>query len=169
MSGCHSLLVHTASESFNVITDIIDHAVPLVTLWGLLAFVWGGTSSACSVAIGGGVWGRAGCAPVTTEAVCNDASSILHTDGFKEILKVLAVLLWYKGTQACRSTLQHTWSLCCVSIILHDIKCSKIPINEQKTWTLTHNSILSWALNKNGCSCTFDIIWVDGLCFYSIK
>lgn len=104
-SRCHSLLVHTASESFNVITNVSDHAVPLVSLRGLLALIWGSASSAGSVAVGGGVRGGAGCAPVTPEAVCNDASAIFHTNSLKEILKVLAVLLWYEGTQACRGTL----------------------------------------------------------------
>lgn len=106
MSWRHSLLVHTTSESFNVITDISDHSVPFISLRGLLALVWGSTSATGSVAVGGGIGGGAGCASVTAKAVGNDASAILHTNGLEEILKVLAVLLWYKRTQACRGTLQ---------------------------------------------------------------
>lgn len=104
-SWCHSLLVHAAAESFDVIADVGDHAVPFVTLRGLLAFVGGGAPSTRSVAIGGGVGGGAGRAPVAAKAVCDDASAVLHTDGLKEILKVLAVLLWYEGSQACTATL----------------------------------------------------------------
>lgn len=108
VSGCHSLLVHAAAESFYVIADVGDHTVPLVSLGGLLALVRGGASSRRSVAVGGGIGGGAGRAPVTAEAVCDDASAVFHTDGLEEILKVLAVLLWYEGTQACRGTLK--WS-----------------------------------------------------------
>lgn len=105
MSWCHSFLVHTAAQSFDVIADVGDHAVPFVALRGLLAFVGSGAPSTCSVAIGGGVGGGAGRAPVASEAVCDDASAVLHTDGLEEIFKVLVVLLWYEGSQACRATL----------------------------------------------------------------
>lgn len=104
MSRRHSLLVHTAAESFDVITDVSDHTVPFVSLRGLLALVWCGAPSGCSVAVGGRIGGGAGCAPVAAKAVSDDASSVLHTDGLEEILKVLAVLLWYEGTQTCRGT-----------------------------------------------------------------
>lgn len=109
LSGRHSLLVHAAPESFDVITDVGDHAVPFVSLRRLLALIWGSAPSACPVAVGGGIRSWAGCAPVTAKAVCDDASTVLHTNSLEEILKVLAVLLWYKGTQACRDTLLDTW------------------------------------------------------------
>lgn len=101
-SGCDSLLVHAAAKSFNVITDIGDHTVPFVSLRSLLTLVWGravATSSSCSVAIGGGIGGGAGCAPVAAEAVCDDPSAVFDTNGLKEILKVLAVLLRYERAQ----------------------------------------------------------------------
>lgn len=104
MSRRHSLLVHTAAESFDVITDVSDHTVPFVSLRGLLALVWCGAPSGCSVAVGGRIGGGAGCAPVAAKAVSDDASSVLHTDGLEEILKVLAVLLWYEGTQTWQGT-----------------------------------------------------------------
>lgn len=105
MSGCHSLLIHTAAKSFNVITDISDHTVPFVTLGGLLALVRGcavTASSCCSVAVGGGVGGGAGRTSVTAKAVCDYASAVFDSNSLEEILKVLAVLLWYEGSQACR-------------------------------------------------------------------
>lgn len=104
-SGSHSLLVHTAAKGFNVITDIGDHTVPFVTLGGLLALVRGravAASSCCSVAVGGGIGGGAGRTSVTAEAVGDDTSAVFDADGLEEILKVLAVLLWYEGSQACR-------------------------------------------------------------------
>lgn len=104
----HSFLVHAAAQSFDVIADVGDHAVPFVALRGLLAFVGGGAPSACSVAIGGGVGGGASRAPVAAKAVCDDASAVLHADGLQEVLKVLAVFLWDEGSQACRATGQHT-------------------------------------------------------------
>lgn len=107
MSWRHSFLVHTAAKSFDVIADVGDHAVPFVAFRNLLAFVGSGAPSTCSVSISGGVGGGAGCAPVAPKAVCDDASAVLHTDGLQEILKVLAVLLWYEGSQACRATSQH--------------------------------------------------------------
>jgi len=105
VSGRHALLVHTAAERFDVVADVGDHAVPLVAL---PALVRGGAASRRSVAVGGGIGGGAGCASVTTEAVCDDAAAVLHPDGLEEILKVLAVLLWYEGSQACRGTLHIT-------------------------------------------------------------
>ena len=105
MSGSHSLLVHAAAESFNVITDVGDHAVPLVALGGLLALVRGHAvpaSSHCSVAIGGGIGGGAYRAPIAAKAVRDDSSAVFDTNGFQEVLKVLAVFLRYEGTQACR-------------------------------------------------------------------
>lgn len=107
MSRRHSFLVHAAAERLDVVADVGDHAVPFVALRGLLALVGGGALFARSVAVGGGVGGGAGCAPVATKAVCDDASTILHTNGLQEILKVLAVLLWDEGSQACRAT--HTF------------------------------------------------------------
>lgn len=105
MSGCHSFLVHTTAKSFNVITDVSDHTVPLIAFRCLLALVGGSTvstSSRCSVAVGGGIGSRAGCTPVAAKAVCDDAPAVLHANGLEEIFKVLAVLLWDEGTQACR-------------------------------------------------------------------
>lgn len=113
MSGCHSLLVHAAAKSFNVVTDISDHSVPFISLRGLLAFVWGcavTTSSCCSIAVGCGIRGRAGRTAIAAKAVCDDSSAIFDTNGLKEILKVLAVLLWYEGTQTYRSK-EKTWSI----------------------------------------------------------
>lgn len=104
MLGCHSLLVHAAAESLDVVADVSNHAVPLVPLGCLLALVRGRAVAApprCSVAVGGGVRGGAGCAAVAPEAVCDDPSAILDANGLEEILKVLAVFLWYERTQAC--------------------------------------------------------------------
>lgn len=107
-SRCHSFLVHAAAQSFDVIADVGDHAVPFVALRGLLAFVGGGAPSARSVAVGGGVGGGASRAPVAAEAVRDDASAVLHADGLQEVLKVLAVLLRDEGSQACRAA--HSFS-----------------------------------------------------------
>lgn len=107
MSGGHRLLVHAAAQSFDVVTDVGDHAVPLVALRGVLALVRAvAASSRRSVAVGGGVRGRAGRAFAPAEAVRDDASAVLHTDGLQEVFKVLAVLLGYEGTQTCRAEKQ---------------------------------------------------------------
>lgn len=98
----HALLVHAAAQCFDVVADVGDHAVPLVALGRFGALVRGGAASARPVAVGGGVRGRAGGAPVAAEAVRDDAPAVLHADRLQEILKVLAVLLGDEGTQACR-------------------------------------------------------------------
>lgn len=105
-SGGHALLVHAAAEGLDVVADVRDHAVPLVPLRRLLALVRGHAPSCRAVPVGGGVGGGACCAAVASEAVRDDASAVLHTDGLQEILKVLAVLLWYEGAQACSERLQ---------------------------------------------------------------
>lgn len=107
VSGSHCFLVHAAAQSFDVVADVGDHAVPLVAFGGVLALVRAvAASSRCPVAVGGGIWGRAGRALASAEAVRDDASAVLHSDGFEEVFEVLAVFLGDEGTKTCRDVEQ---------------------------------------------------------------